>query len=141
MNTTYTYIQTHKSLYENQVLSGRSSSRGAENQTPNMWLEGRGIGPFDPHVPYSAVTASKWSLLTASQQHHGSVNTAGERDKQSLKPKLSVHKIGARWAETIQGFPICFHALLHQSRLTMPWKNQQEVNSLRPMQLVGIPCS
>lgn len=80
MNTTYTYIQTHKSLYENQVLSCGSSSRGAENQTPSMWLEGRGIGPINPHVPYSAVTASNWSLVTASQQHHSSFDTAGERD-------------------------------------------------------------
>lgn len=80
MNTTYTYIQTHKSLYENQVLSCGSSSRGAENQTPSMWLEGRGIGPINPRVPYSAVTASNWSLATASQQHHGSFSTAGERD-------------------------------------------------------------
>lgn len=134
------YIQTHKSLYENQVLSCGSSSRGAENQTPSMWLEGRGIGPFDPHVPYSVVTASNWSLLIASQQHHSSVSTAGERDERSQKPKLSVHKTGARWAEAIQVFPICFHALLHQSRLTTPWKNQQEVHSLRPMQLVGILC-
>lgn len=50
------------------------------NQTPSMWLEGRGIGPINPHVPYSAVTASNWSLVTASQQHHSSFDTAGERD-------------------------------------------------------------
>lgn len=79
MNTTYTYIQTHKSLYENQALSCASSSRGAENHTPNMWLEGRGISPSNPHVPYSAITALNWSLVTASQQHHSSFNTAGER--------------------------------------------------------------
>lgn len=44
-----------------------------------MWLEGRGIGPINPHVPYSTVTAPKRSLVAASQQHHGSSDTAGER--------------------------------------------------------------
>lgn len=40
MNTTYTYIQTHKSLYENQVLSCGSSSRGADK--PNTkYVAGR----------------------------------------------------------------------------------------------------
>jgi len=78
MNTTH--IQTHESLYENQVLSCGSSSRGAETQTASMWLEGRGIAPANPHAPYSAVAASNRSLVTASQQHHGSSSAAGERD-------------------------------------------------------------
>lgn len=81
MNTTYTYIHTNKSLNRNQVFSCSSSSRGAENQTPSMWLEGRGTGPINPHVPYSALTASNWPLVTAlQQQQHSSCNSAGERD-------------------------------------------------------------
>lgn len=80
MNTTYTYIHTDKSLNRNQVFSSGSSSRGAENQTPSMWLEGRETGPINPHVPYSAITASHWPLVTALQQYHSSWNSAGERD-------------------------------------------------------------
>lgn len=37
-------------------------------------------------------------------------------------------------------FPICFSTPFHQSRLTVPWKNQQEVHSLKPMQWV-IHCA
>lgn len=80
MNTTYTYIHTDKSLNRNQVFSCRSSSRGTENQTPSMWLEGRETGPINPHVPYLAITASNWPVVTALQQHHSYCNSAGERD-------------------------------------------------------------
>lgn len=80
MNTTYTYIHRDKSLNRNQVFSCYSSSRGAENQTPGMWLERRETGPINPHVPYLAVTASNWPLVTALQQHQSSCNSAGERD-------------------------------------------------------------
>lgn len=79
MHTTYTYIQTHKRLYENQMLSCSSSSRGTESQTPSMWLERRGISPIHSQVPWSAAMASNWSLVNVSQQHHGSFKTAGER--------------------------------------------------------------
>lgn len=114
MNTTYAHIQTHKSLYENQVLSCGSSSRGAENQTPSMWLEGRGIGPINPHVPYSAVTASNWSLVTASQQHHGSFNTAGETDEGSA---ISESKVvcSQNKCKTGRSNPSFSHLLPHAS--------------------------
>lgn len=135
MNTTYTYIHTDKSLNRNQVFSCCSSSREAESQTPSMWLKGRETGPINPHVPYLAITASDWPLVTALQQHNSpAIVLVGEVVDEPF------HKTGARWAEAIQVFPICFSTTFHQSRLTMPWKNQQEVYSLKPMQWVDTLC-
>lgn len=131
MNTTYTYIHTDKSLNRNQAFSCCSFSRRAENQTPSMWLEGRETSQ-STHMPYLPQTGH-WSLPCSSTTAPAIVLVREVVDE-------PFHKTGARWAEAIQVFPICFSTPFHQSRLTMPWKNQQEVHSLKPMQWVDTLC-
>lgn len=140
MNTTYTYIQTHKSLYENQVLSCGSSSRGADKPNTKYVAGRKGNRSNQPTCALLSRNCFKLVISHSSTTALSILLVKGMGDERSQKPKLSVHKTGARWAEAIQDFPIRFRAPLHQSRLTMPWKNQQEVHSLKPMQLVDVSC-